>query len=62
MRESSLYTALNLALSGRLDQFLLDARSEGKSFSEIAFDLRDETGIRVSYEWIRQQLSRLAAA
>lgn len=62
MRESSLYTAVNLATGGRLPQILTEARDDGKSFDEIAGDLLRDTGIRVSREWIRKQVGRVGSA
>lgn len=62
MRESSLYTAVNLAMGGTLRASIAEMRTAGRTFDEIASIVGMRTGVPVSREWVRKQLKVHEAA
>src|SRR5690606_17504463 len=56
MARTSTYHAYDRLLEGRLGPLLLDAKRDGRSVEDIAFELRAEHEIRVSvatiYRWL----------
>lgn len=59
MRDSSFYTAVNLAAGGRLRAVLARMTRNGLTFDEMAAQITTDTQVPVSREWVRQQCKRL---
>ena len=61
MRESFKYDQVNKALRGRLDHQLRQRRERGDNLIDIAFWIRQQTGIKVTPESIRVWANRALA-
>lgn len=59
MAHTPTWRLLDLA-SGNAEGLLLRWRQEGKTHDQIAFDLNANYGIKVSREWVRLQVQRVA--
>lgn len=54
MRSHSIRRVIDGLLDGRLDELIAQRRTEGISFNDIAAEIEEKTGHRVTAESVRQ--------